>query len=54
MYRCGHCKSLAPTWRNLGEQFITRGDVTIADVDCTREENKQLCDEQEVSCFPII
>lgn len=51
---CGHCKGLAPTWHDLGEKFSDREDVTIADVDCTREENKQLCDEQEVDGFPTL
>lgn len=46
--RCGHCKRLAPTWEELGKKFLNRKEVSIMKVDCTLEDNKQLCSDQEV------
>ncbi|XP_065170247.1 thioredoxin domain-containing protein 5 homolog [Atheta coriaria] len=51
---CGHCKRLAPTWDELGKKFIGHPDVDIVKVDCTLEDNKELCNEQEVDGFPSV
>merc|ERR1712072_741293 len=35
---CGHCKALAPAWKQLGEAFADNDNIVIGDVDCTKEE----------------
>lgn len=35
---CGHCKSLAPKWEELGELFSDNDDVVIAKVDATAND----------------
>lgn len=45
---CGHCKRLAPTWEELGQKFLGTPDVYVAKVDCTLDNNKELCGQQEV------
>lgn len=49
--RCGHCKRLAPTWEELAKTLSSEGKVKIAHVDCTLEENKDLCNDQEVGLY---
>jgi thioredoxin domain-containing protein 5 len=51
---CGHCKRLAPVWKNLSEKFLGTPNVKIAQVDCTLSENKDLCTTQEVNGFPTL
>ncbi|KAL1123519.1 hypothetical protein AAG570_002596 [Ranatra chinensis] len=51
---CGHCKGLAPTWEELGKIYVTKYDINIAKVDCTLEQNKELCSDQEVDGFPTL
>lgn len=46
--RCGHCKKLAPTWEEFAQKLSHDGKIKIAHVDCTLEENKDLCNDQEV------
>ena len=51
---CGHCKRLAPTWQTLAEKFVGNVNVKISKVDCTLQENRDLCSEQGVNGFPTI
>lgn len=51
---CGHCKRLAPVWKNLSEKFLGNVEVKIASVDCTLSDNKDLCSQQEVNGFPTL
>jgi thioredoxin-like negative regulator of GroEL len=50
LYRCGHCKKLAPIWVKLAEQL--QHSVTVAEVDC--EDHKSLCSAQGVTGFPML
>ncbi|KAG9427993.1 thioredoxin domain-containing protein 5 [Apis mellifera carnica] len=51
---CGHCKRLAPIWKDLGKKFLTNENVKIVKVDCTLDISKELCNEQEVDGFPTL
>ncbi|KAK9803214.1 hypothetical protein WJX73_004323 [Symbiochloris irregularis] len=47
---CGHCKKLAPTWKELAAHFSDNEDVQIADVDCTKHAT--VCKKNQVSGYP--
>ena len=49
---CGHCKALAPAWKQLGEAFADNDNVVIGDVDCTKEEG--LCQKYGVQGYPTL
>ncbi len=51
---CGHCKALAPDWDTLAEKYAASPSVLIASVDCTTEENRDLCQEYGVSGYPTL
>jgi hypothetical protein len=42
----GHCKTLAPTWAELGETMKENPTIKIAHVDCT--QHKQVCTDAQV------
>lgn len=45
---------MAPTWQQLAEKFVGNPNVKIAKVDCTIQENRDLCSEQDVNGFPTL
>ncbi|ABO95825.1 predicted protein, partial [Ostreococcus lucimarinus CCE9901] len=49
---CGHCKALAPAWKQLGEAFADNEGVVIGDVDCTKQES--LCQKYGVQGYPTL
>jgi protein disulfide-isomerase A6 len=51
---CGHCKTLAPIWETLANDFVNEPNVTIAKVDAEAENSKALAQEQGVSSYPTI
>lgn len=51
---CGHCKAMAPAWEQLGEHFDDSETVVIAEVDCTAENAKKLCETHGIRGFPSL
>lgn len=51
---CGHCKAMKPAWDELGTEYSDSSSVLIADVDCTAESSKGLCEKHGVNGFPTI
>lgn len=51
---CGHCKSLAPTWETLAQDFASEPSVLIAKVDAEAENSKATAQSQEVKSYPTI
>lgn len=49
---CGHCKSLAPTWDQLGESFSHVSDVVIAKIDADAE--REIGGRFGISGFPTL
>lgn len=51
---CGHCKRMKSAWDDLADAYNKGDKVTILDVDCTAEETKPICRDQEVGGYPTI
>lgn len=51
---CGHCKTLAPIWETLANDFVNEPSVLIAKVDAEAENSKALASEQGVQGYPTI
>ena len=49
---CGHCKSLAPTYENVGATFAAEDNVVVAKVDA--DKHRDLAQRFGVSGFPTI
>ncbi|KAF8655196.1 hypothetical protein AX16_003228 [Volvariella volvacea WC 439] len=47
---CGHCKKLAPTWKQLARHM--QNQLTIAEVNC--DDNSSLCGSQGVQGYPTL
>ena len=45
---------MKPDWDALGEEFENSKKVLIADVDCTLEKNKKLCEDQDIKGYPTL
>jgi protein disulfide-isomerase A6 len=48
------CKSLAPTWEKLAQDFASEPGVLIAKVDCEAENAKATAQEAGVKSYPTI
>jgi protein disulfide-isomerase-like protein len=51
---CGHCKAMAPAWEKLTEAFAGHESALVAEVDCTAEDSKSLCNDNGVQGFPTL
>jgi len=51
---CGHCKTLAPVWESLANDFVSEPNVLIAKVDAEAPNAKATAQEQGVKSYPTI
>ena len=51
---CGHCKALAPDWDELAAKYAGSSSVIIGSVDCTAEDNEELCHTFGVQGYPTL
>lgn len=49
---CGACAEARPSWDKLRREYAGTIDTLIAQVDCTVEEHRYLCDEHGVRSYP--
>ncbi|CAA7270749.1 unnamed protein product [Cyclocybe aegerita] len=47
---CGHCKKLAPTWKQLARHM--QGKLTVAEVNC--DDSGSLCKKQNIQGYPTL
>jgi len=50
---CGHCKTMAPIWAELMDEYKDSATTVIAKVDCTAG-GKDLCTAQGVTGYPTL
>jgi len=51
---CGHCKSLAPIWEKLADDWKSHKIGLVAEVDCTDPASEAICQEYEIEGFPTL
>ncbi|EXJ94188.1 protein disulfide-isomerase A6 [Capronia coronata CBS 617.96] len=51
---CGHCKTLAPTWEKLADDFAAEPNVLIAKIDAEAENSKATAQAQGITGYPTI
>merc|ERR1712000_420811 len=51
---CGHCKTLAPIWEKVAQDFASEEGVLIAKVDAEADNAKATAKDQGVSSYPTI
>ncbi|PPQ86762.1 hypothetical protein CVT25_012407 [Psilocybe cyanescens] len=47
---CGHCKKLAPTWKQLARHM--KGRITVAEVNC--DDHSALCKKEGIQGYPTL
>jgi len=45
---------MKPDWDKLGDEYAGSNSVVIADVDCTSDEGKPVCQDYEVTGYPTL
>ncbi|KAM0722136.1 hypothetical protein Q7P37_001577 [Cladosporium fusiforme] len=51
---CGHCKTLAPIWEKVAEDFASESSVLVAKVDCEAPNAKAVAQAAGVKSYPTI
>jgi len=52
---CGHCQKLAPVYEEAAGVIKSKLEkVTLAEIDCTEENNKAVCEEQKIQGYPTL
>lgn len=54
MFVCTDCKTLAPTWETLANDFVLEPNVVIAKVDAEAENSRAVTQAQGITGFPTI
>lgn len=49
---CGHCKRMAPEFNIAATEL--KGTAALVDVDCTTDENRELCGKYDVQGYPTL
>jgi hypothetical protein len=45
---------MAPAWNKLGDDYADSATVIIADVDCTKDDSKDLCTKYGARGYPTV
>ncbi|CAG8956183.1 hypothetical protein HYFRA_00012100 [Hymenoscyphus fraxineus] len=51
---CGHCKTLAPIWEKVAQDFASEPNVVVAKVDAEADNSKATAKDQGVASYPTI